>query len=92
MLYVLTDLFNHVFRSGKYPESWAEGLICPIHKSGQKTDPNNYRGISYTIGKVFSAILCDRLIEWTEDNHILPEEQYGFRKHRRAVDCVYFIY
>ena len=49
MLYVLTDLFNYVFRYGKYPESWAEGLICPIHKSGQKTDPNNYRGISYTI-------------------------------------------
>ena len=83
LLNILTAIFNLVFQLGQYPESWAEGLICPIHKSGVKTDPNNYRGITLLncIGKIFTA----------EDSKLLPEEQYGFRKNRRAVDCVFIL-
>ncbi|CAB4030999.1 Hypothetical predicted protein, partial [Paramuricea clavata] len=36
-------LFNNVLTSGKFPESWTEGLITPIHKLGNSLDPNNYR-------------------------------------------------
>ena len=56
------------------------------------TDPSN-RGISLLncIGKIFTAILNNRLSEWVEGNNLLPEEQFGFRKNRRAVDCVYIL-
>ena len=29
-------------------QSWAEGYISVIHKSGDAADPNNYRGITIT--------------------------------------------
>lgn len=34
-----------VLQSGKMPDSWCQGLIAQIYKSGYKSDPTNYRGI-----------------------------------------------
>ena len=28
----LLKVFNHIFRSGSYPETWRTGLLSPIHK------------------------------------------------------------
>ena len=41
----LVKIYNNIFDSGIYPESWCKGLIVPIHKKGDRSDPNNYRGI-----------------------------------------------
>ena len=56
-LFVL--FFNHVFDTGQYPSAWSGAIIVPIHKSGDKDDPDNYRGISLLsiLGKVFAHIL-----------------------------------
>ena len=40
-----TKLFNTILKSGNFPSPWCEGLISPIFKSGNKLEPNNYRGI-----------------------------------------------
>lgn len=37
-----------ILQSGMYPSAWSIGYVIPIHKSGDITDPNNYRGISIT--------------------------------------------
>ena len=48
----------------------------------------NYRPIALlnTIGKVFSAVLNERLCKWIERSGVLGEEQNGFRVDRRAED------
>ena len=43
---MLAILFNNVMRSGEYPNCWSTGIICPVHKSSPRDDPNNYRGNS----------------------------------------------
>lgn len=35
----LLKLFNLVFQAGCFPDVWNRGLISPIHKSGDKSDP-----------------------------------------------------
>jgi len=33
---------NLILQSGKMPDIWRQGLITPIYKSGDKTDPTNW--------------------------------------------------
>ncbi|EDO32953.1 predicted protein, partial [Nematostella vectensis] len=49
-------LFNTVLTQGVFPKSWSKGYIVPLHKSGDKCDPGNYRGIAISscIGKFFT--------------------------------------
>ena len=52
-------LFNRIFDTGEYPTAWTGAIIIPIHKSDNKNDPDNYRGVSLLsiLGKVFAHIL-----------------------------------
>lgn len=75
-------LFNFIFEISLYPESWTCGVVMPIPKKGDKTDVNNYRGITLTsiFSKIFSHILDIRLRKYVEvDNH-LTNFQNGFSK------------
>jgi hypothetical protein len=46
----LEKLFNSILNSGSYPTSWAQGIIVPIYKKGDKSNPDNYRGITLLKG------------------------------------------
>ena len=35
-----------VWNKEELPEEWKESIIVPIYKKGDKTDCNNYRGVS----------------------------------------------
>jgi hypothetical protein len=57
------------------PSSWLIGMIKPIYKNkGDKFDPKNYRPITIVscLGKLFTAILNEKLTEFSE---IIPINQ-----------------
>ena len=91
---LLTSIFNHIIENCKFPKLWSLSKIKPIYKSGVANDPNNYRGISLSscMGKVFTSILSKRIASWAENNHILCDEQFGFRTGRRTSDAVYILH
>jgi len=53
------EQFAYSIWKKKLPEEWKESIIVPIHKKGDKTDCNNYRGVSLlpTTYKILSNIL-----------------------------------
>ena len=55
--------FNSIFASADYPDDWAQGLIYPVHKKGDKSDPQNYRKVFLilSLAKVFESLLENRL-------------------------------
>jgi len=85
---VLAKLFTAVFRSGKVPREWLLGAISAIHKKGDITDPNNYRGITvgHVLGKLYALMLNWRLSAWAEANGKRAAGQAGFRKGFRTTD------
>ena len=52
---LVVKIFNVLFKTGQFPNSWTEGIIIPIHKQGNSADPNDYRGITLSscLGKLF---------------------------------------
>ena len=60
----IAKLFNLILDSGNYRSSWRKSFIVLIHKSGDKLDVNNYRGISLQncIAKLFSAVINARIL------------------------------
>ncbi len=86
----LLKLFNLTLTSTTFPDSWCHGYIVALHKSGDKSDPTNYRGITLSscIGKLFTQILNNRLTTFIESCDIMHEAQAGFRPKARTADHI----
>jgi len=84
-------LIISISKKEKLPEEWKESIIVPIHKKGDKTDCNNYRGISLlpTTYKILSNILLSRLIPYAKK--ITGDHQCGFRRNRSTIDHIFCI-
>ena len=86
---LLIVMFNKVITNNSKIEQWSWALIVPIFRSGVKTNPNNYRGISILscLGKPFTSILNQRLLKYVIENNILSKEQLGFVAGNRTSDA-----
>jgi hypothetical protein len=73
------------------PDQWKESIIVPVHKTGDKTDCNNYCGISLlsTSYKMLSNILLSRLSPNIDE--IIGDHQCGFRRNRSITDQIFCI-
>ena len=87
------DLFNAIFESGYFPESWSLGYIVPLHKKGNIGDVNNYRGITLVscMAKLFTSILNKRISLFCESNNVISDSQFGFRKGMSTVDALFVL-
>ena len=80
-----------ILDSGIYPNDWRKSFIILIHKSGDKLNLNNYRGISLQncIAKLFSAAINNRLTTFYEDK--FSDQQFGFRTNHRTADSIFIL-
>jgi sorting nexin-29 len=78
LLSLIDKLINYVWNMEKLPDQWKESIIIPAHKRGDKTDCNNYRGVSLlsTSYKIVSNILLSRLVPYIDE--IIGDHQRGF--------------
>ena len=90
----ILKLFNIILSSGIFPNIWNQGLITPIHKSGDKFDPNNYRGIcvNRNLGKILCIIINSRLVHFLNENNVLSKCQIGFLPNYRTTDHVFTLH
>ena len=65
------------------------GVIIPLFKKGDKSDPNNYRGICLLpiLSRILGRILATRIRKWAEEMKLLDENQAGFRTGRSTADA-----
>ena len=90
---LLTPLFNNILDSADYPDDWAQGLIYPVHKKGDKSDPQNYRKVSLipSLAKGFESVLENRL---SFKNLVCRNDdllQRSFKKNCRTSDNLFVL-
>jgi hypothetical protein len=80
-----------IWNKEELPQQWKESIIVPIHKKGDKTDCNNYCGISLlsTACKILSSILLARLTPYV--NKVIGDHQYVFCHNRSTMDQMFYI-
>jgi hypothetical protein len=78
LLSTIHKLINSVWNKEELPNQWKESIIVTVHKKGNKTDCNNYCGISLlsTSYKILSNILLSRLSPYIDE--ITGYHQGGF--------------
>ena len=83
----LTTIFRSSLESGEVPEIFKMAYVTPIHKSGAKTMPANYRPVSLTshIAKTMERIIRKYLVAHLEVNEKMSENQHGFRQGRSCL-------
>jgi hypothetical protein len=78
LLSVVHKLINSVWNKEELPDQWKESIIVPVHKNGDSTDCNNYRGISLlsTSYKMLLNNLLSRLSLYIDE--VIGECKCGF--------------
>ena len=78
----LAFLFQQSFNTGIVPKPWKQAFVTPIHKSGDKCNPSNYRPISLTCicCKVMEHVVLSHISKHVSSNNILTDKQHGFRQ------------
>ena len=78
----LTKIFNSSLQQGIFPEDLKNATISPIYKNGDKSDCSNYRPISVlsNVAKILEKIVYNQLISYINENNILTNRQFSFRK------------
>ncbi|KAK3871092.1 hypothetical protein Pcinc_023738 [Petrolisthes cinctipes] len=85
----LLAVFNEIWVSNIFPNSWHFAWVIPIPKqSGRLVNPSSFRPIALTscLCKVMERIINNRLLFVLEAKGLLSDRQCGFRKHRSTVD------
>lgn len=87
----IVELFNLVLDTEICPEEWSKVLLTIIFKRGDKTDPNNYRGIALVnhLTKIFTYVLQVRIERWAKINNILTLSQFGFMIGRGCTEAIF---
>ena len=95
LLCIVVKLFNVILNTGIIPDVWCIGMILPLYKDkGDINDPDNYRGITLLscIGKLFTAVLNERLTSYVDAIGIMGDEQAGFRQEFSTIDHIFTLH
>ena len=89
----LPVIFNLTIEQNVIPAEWKKAKVTPLHKSGTKDDPRNYRPISVlpVVCKVLERLIHKQLPSYFDDHNLLCKSQSGFRRmHSTETAVTYF--
>ena len=86
----LHHLLCRLWEEGSIPQEMRDSIIITLYKNkGDRSDHNNYCGISLLCiaGKLFALVALYHLQKLSE--RVYPESQYGFCSNRSTVDMIF---
>ena len=89
----LSYICNLSLKEGIFPEELKIANVIPLFKKDNAMVFNNYRPVSLlcTLSKVFERMMYNRLMDFLNENKILFEYQFGFRKNHSTQLALTFL-
>ena len=86
----LAKLFNLSLTTGKFPQMWKTASIVLIPKSGDKSDPSNYRPVSLLsiVSKLLEKIVYSLLWDHLTEHAPISACQWGFQKGKSTTTAL----
>ena len=84
-----------ILDTGILPDSWTLGIVKPIYKNkGNQQGPDNYRAITLIscMGKLFTAVINNRLKIFAIEINLINRNQAIFRKGHSTSDNIYCLH
>ena len=86
------SIYNNLFDNAHYLERWALGYIVPIFKGGIRNQHKIHRiTLNKVLAKMYSQILLNRLTSWTTKYNKISNCQFGYKKGKSTVDCIFIL-
>ena len=69
--------------SGVFPNLLKISKVIPLYKKDDNTNMSNYRPIALlpSISKIYGKGILLQLTKYLDENNLICEKQYGFRKN-----------
>ena len=79
----ITQICNLSIKFSHFPKDCKIAKLKPLYKKGTKTDPNNFRPISFLpiISKIIEKVIREQTMNYLTENNVLYRYQSGFRKN-----------
>ena len=86
----LTLLINQSIQQGVFLAELKIARVIPLYKGDNNQLIHNYRPISVFpfFSRIFEKIVFKYVIRFLDDNNILYEYQFGFRKHHSTSHAI----
>ena len=86
----LIFLINQSIAQGVFPAELKIARVIPLYKGENNQLIHNYRPISVLpfFSKIFEKIIYKYVLDFFDDNNILYDHQFGFRKHHSTSHAV----
>ena len=86
----ILHIVNASIISCNFPDTWKLATVVPLHKSGAKDLPGNFRPISIlpVLSKVCEKIVCTQLSSYLARCHLLAPSQYAYRSRHSTEDAL----
>lgn len=86
----LTHIINCCLGENYFPKKWKEANIVPLPKIKNPTEFNNLRSISIlpVFSKILEKIMERQILDYLNNNNLIPEYQSGFRKGYSCVTAL----
>ena len=93
ILKFLTIIINNCLNNFYFPNMWKEAVLLPIKKKGSSNDIENFRPISLlsNLGKILERAIYRQIETFCQDNNIIPNTQFGFKKLHSTEHAIMYL-
>lgn len=77
----LSLLFRRSLEEGQLPQIFHHAIVCPVHKKGDRANPENKRPVSLTCVscKLFESVIVKSIYESADRQNLIYAEQFAYR-------------